>query len=89
MVSSLPQGDWPADISQYKGADPSSLVSLDAATAQLVSDYAYRDRLQYLIVTENIEMNKSKRVYDAIKAQIPADQLDALVATAKAKLATA
>ena len=33
-----------------------------------------------------IEQNKAKRVLEALKAQIPADQLDALVADAVAKI---
>jgi hypothetical protein len=39
-----------------------------------------------LIRTEAIEQGKAKRVLDALKAQIPADQLDALVADALVKV---
>jgi len=55
-------------------------------TVQLIADYQYRDRLSYLLRTENIEQSKTKRVLEALKAQIPADQLAQMVADAKAKI---
>jgi hypothetical protein len=53
---------------------------------QQIADYQYRDRISYLIRTELIEQSKAKRVLDALRAQIPADQLDALVADALVKV---
>jgi len=55
-------------------------------TVQIVADYQYRDRIRYLIRTEAIEQNKAKQVLNALKAQIPVDQLDALVADALVKV---
>lgn len=89
MLNALPTDDWPENIANYRGKDPSALVGIDMPTLALVSDYAYRDRLRHLIVTENIEMSKSRRVYEAIKAQIPAERLEELVAAAKEKMAQA
>ena len=55
-------------------------------TIQLIADYQYRKRITFLIRTEAIEQGKAKRVLDALKAQIPADQLNALVADALVKV---
>ena len=83
MLAALPQGEPPAEILQYMSTKTEELplsVSLDVM--QQIADYQYRDRIAYLIRTELIEQSKAKRVLDALKAQIPADQLDALVAEA-------
>jgi hypothetical protein len=83
MLAALPQGEPPAEILQYMSTKTEELpfsVSLDVM--QQIADYQYRDRISYLIRTELIEQSKAKRVLDALKAQIPADQLDALVAEA-------
>jgi hypothetical protein len=87
MLAALPQGEAPAEIAQYLSTKTEELpfsVSLEAM--QQIADYQYRDRISYLIRTELIEQSKSKRVLDALKAQIPADQLDALVADALVKV---
>ena len=55
-------------------------------TVQVIADYQYRDRIRYLVRTEAIEQGKAKQVLNALKAQIPADQLDALVADALVKV---
>lgn len=83
MLAALPQGEPPAEILQYMSTKTEELpfsVSLDVM--QQIADYQYRDRISYLVRTELIEQSKAKRVLDALKAQIPADQLDALVAEA-------
>jgi hypothetical protein len=83
MLAALPQGEPPAEILQYMSTKTEELpfsVSLDVM--QQIADYQYRDRISYLIRTELIEQSKAKRVLDALKAQLPADQLDALVAEA-------
>jgi len=50
-----------------------------------VSQYQYRDRLRYLIKTEKAERGKSFLVYEALLAQLPADQRDTLMAEAIAR----
>lgn len=87
MLSVLPQGEVPAEVLPYLDTPAEDLpeaLSLD--TVQLISDYQYRKRLTYLLRTEGMEQNKSKRVLDALKAQIPADQLESLVAAALVKV---
>jgi len=87
MLAALPQGEPPAEILQYMSTKTEELpfsVSLDVM--QQIADYQYRDRISYLVRTELIEQGKAKRVLDALKAQIPADQLDALVADALVKV---
>lgn len=87
MLSDLPSDSWPEAIAQYKNA-PSDAIPFDVSleVVQLVADYQYRDRINQLLRSENIEQNKSKRVLNALKAQIPQDQLDSLVAAAKSKI---
>jgi hypothetical protein len=83
MLAVMPQGDAPAEILQYMSTKTEELpFDVPLETVQVVADYQYRDRIRYLIRTEAIEQNKAKQVLDALKAQIPADQLDALVAEA-------
>ena len=87
MLTALPQDDWPTDIAQYKTTLTENIpYSVSMETVQLIADYQYRDRLSYLLRTENIEQSKTKRVLEALKAQIPADQLAQMVADAKAKI---
>ena len=87
MLAALPQGEWPEAIAQYQNITTDNIPqSVSLETVQLISDYQYRDRLNYLLRTENIEQSKTKRVLDAIKTQIPSGQLDQLVAAAKVKI---
>lgn len=89
MLAALPQGEPPAEIAQYLSTKTEELpVFLSLELVQAIADYQYRDRIAYLIRTEAIEQGKAKRVLEALKAQIPADQLDALVADALAKINT-
>ena len=83
MLAAMPQGEPPAEILQYMSTKTEELsFDVPLETVQTVADYQYRDRIRYLIRTEAIEQNKAKQVLNALKAQIPADQLDALVAEA-------
>jgi hypothetical protein len=82
MVAGLPEGDWPADLVQYKTA---TLDLVPDELDDIVSQYQYRDRLRYLIKTEKAERAKSFRVYEALLAQLPEDQRDTLMAEAIAR----
>lgn len=83
MLAELPQGEPPAEILQYMSTKTEELpFDVPLETVQAVADYQYRDRIRYLVRTEAIEQGKAKSVLNALKAQIPADQLDALVAEA-------
>jgi hypothetical protein len=76
MLITLPTGDWPDLIASYKG------VSIDLVPEDLqqnVTDYSFRDRVKALLSTEKLERSKSVRVYEALKAQIPSDELSGLV----------
>ena len=87
MLAALPQGDVPTEIVPYMDTPTEELPTfIPLETIQLIADYQYRKRITYLIRTEAIEQGKAKRVLDALKAQIPADQLDALVTEALVKV---
>jgi hypothetical protein len=87
MLAALPQGEIPADIVPYMDTPTEELPSfIPLDTFQLIADYQYRKRITFLIRTEAIEQNKAKRILDALKTQIPADQLDALVVEALVKI---
>lgn len=77
ILLTLPTGDWPDLISAYRNT-PIEMVPEDLH--QLVTDYSFRDRVKALLATEKLERSKSVRVYEAIKAQIPADEISGLVA---------
>lgn len=84
MLSVLPTGQAPDDVAPYVNMESQNIpadVPLDIV--MLAADYQYRDRIANLIRSEMIEQSKAKRVLDALKAQIPADQLETLVAEAK------
>lgn len=89
MLTALPQGDVPSDIAQYVGAKPDNHTKIDDLPLSfsdeqidLISKYQYRVDLTLRVRTEKAEQNKAKAVLNALKSQIPADQLDALVADA-------
>lgn len=89
MLSVLPQGDVPSDIAQYIGAKPDNHtkmedlpLSFSDEQIDLINKYQYRVDLTLRIRTEKAEQAKARAVLDALKAQIPADQLDTLVAEA-------
>ena len=87
MLAALPQGDVPTEIVPYMDTPTEELPTfIPLETIQLIADYQCRKRITYLIRTEAIEQGKAKRVLDALKAQIPADQLDALVTEALVKV---
>jgi hypothetical protein len=87
ILSNLPQGDIPSDISQYIGSSTEDLpFFLSDTVFQQITDYQYRNRVRDLIRSEKTEQNKSKHLLEALKAQIPADQLETLVAAALAKI---
>jgi hypothetical protein len=79
MLASLPSDEWPEHIVQYQHA---TLDHVPDDLDDIVSQYQYRDRLRYLIKTEKAERGKSFLVYEALLAQLPADQRDTLMAEA-------
>jgi hypothetical protein len=82
MLASMPDGDWPEHLAQYKEA---TLDLVPDEFDDIVSQYQYRDRIRYLLKTEKAERAKSFRVYEALLAQLPADQRDTLMAEAIAR----
>jgi hypothetical protein len=82
MLLALPDDEWPGNLAQYKTA---TLDQVPDEFDDIVSQYQYRDRLRYLLKTEKAERAKSFRVYEALLAQLPADQRDTLMAEAIAR----
>ena len=85
MLQSLPDGEWPEQIAQFKGKPLDQVPDeLDAE----VETYNYRDKLKMLLRTETAERNKSFLVYQTLLAKMPTDQaeLAAAVSAAVARL---
>jgi hypothetical protein len=89
ILSTLPQGDVPTEFAQYIGVKPENHTKVEDLPLNLsdddiaaISAYQFRVTLVQRIRTEKAEQSKAKRVLDALKAQIPADQLETLVAEA-------
>ena len=82
MLASMPQDEWPEHLAQYKEA---TLDLVPDEFDDIVSRYQYRDRIRYLLKTEKAERAKSFLVYEALLAQLPADQRDTLMAEAIAR----
>jgi hypothetical protein len=79
MLAALPDGDWPEHLTKYK---TSTLDQVPDEFDATVSEYQYRDRLRYLIKTEKAERGKSFRVYEALLAQLPEAEREALITAA-------
>jgi hypothetical protein len=82
MLAALPQDDWPVNLAQYQ------YVTLDQVPDEhddIVNQYQFRDRLRHLLKTERAERAKSYSVYQALIAQIPVAELDAVIAAAIAR----
>jgi len=79
--------EWPPAILSYKNIVPTNaaLVVPDDKI-DLVSQYMYRDRIQHLLKTEKIEQAKSIKVLEALKSQLPIDQIVGLVTASKEKM---
>jgi hypothetical protein len=81
MLSALPDGDWPANLSVWASTEVSNLPNdMSDDDVAVVSDYQYRDRLRALLRSERVEQNKAQRVLVALKAQIGADANDKIAA---------
>ena len=81
MLSALPQDVVPDKFAPYLKSEIKDLpVTFTDEDVQLLVDYAFREDLIVRIRTEKAEQSKAKRVLDVLKAQIPTDQFDALIA---------
>ena len=90
LLLALPQDDCPEYLAQYINTPVAQLPSnISFEDVQILSDYQYRNLVNSLLRTEMIEQGKAQRILNAIKSQIPADQLNTLVAAAKVKLTPA
>ena len=94
MLADLPQGEWPAELVQYKGTEPSKIAaSVNEADMATIANYRLRDRLSNLLRTEHVEMNTAQRTLDALDGQLPAAtkgaNITAAVARRNAELAKA
>ena len=77
MLVSLPEGEWPDLIASYKNTP---IENVPSDLQQDVSNYSFRDRLRALLATERLERSKSVLIYEAIVAQLPAEEIPTLVA---------
>jgi hypothetical protein len=77
ILISLPSDDWPDLIASYKNTP---IDSVPSDLQQNVTDYQFRDRVRALVATERLERSKSVKVYEAIVAQLPENEISTLVA---------
>jgi hypothetical protein len=76
ILDSLPTGEWPVEILQYKYLD---IASVPHEHVENVSKFNFRDRLDYLLRTEVNERTKSFMLYQAMYNQLPDDRLEELL----------
>jgi Tfp pilus assembly protein PilO len=82
MLAGFPSDNISDELSHYLDVEIKDLPeSLTDEEVQLITDYKYKAELTKRIRTEKAEQSKAQRVLDALKSQIPADQLDTLVAS--------
>lgn len=82
-LAAMPQGDWPEHLAQYQN---STLDQVPDEYDAIVSEYQFRDRLRYLLKTERAERLKTFKIYEALVAQLPSDQIATLVAAAQQRI---
>ena len=82
MIAALPTGEWPDLIASYKSTP---IENVPSDLQQDVSNYSFRDRLRALLATERLERSKSVLIYEAIVAQLPADEIAGLIAEVMAQ----
>ena len=82
-LAGMPQDDWPEHLAQYQTA---TLDQVPDEYDAIVSEYQFRDRLRYLLKTERAERLKTFKIYEALVARLPADQIETLVAEAQARI---
>ena len=80
---SMPEGEWPEHLAQYQN---STLDQVPDEYDAIVNEYQFRDRLRYLLKTERAERLKTFKIYEALVARLPADQIGNLVAAAQARI---
>lgn len=77
-LAALPQGDWPAELSQYRTA---TLDQVPDEYDAIVTEYQFKDRLHYLLKTERAERLKTFKIYEALVDRIPeADRVELITA---------
>ena len=76
ILDSLPTGEWPTEILQYKNLD---IAVVPHEHVENVSKFNFRDRLDYLLRTEVNERTKSFMLYQAMYDQLPADRVEELL----------
>lgn len=82
LISTLPDGDWPENIVQYKNA---TLDNVPDELDDVVAQYQLRDRFRYLIKTERAERAKSNAIYQAMITLLPEDRKQELINAAVAR----
>lgn len=77
-LAALPQGDWPAELIQYRTA---TLDQVPDEYDAIVTEYQFKDRLYYLLKTERAERLKTFKIYEALVNRIPeADRVELITA---------
>lgn len=77
-LAALPQGDWPAELIQYRNA---TLDQVPDEYDAIVTEYQFKDRLHYLLKTERAERLKTFKIYEALVERLPeADRVNLITA---------
>lgn len=67
--------EWPEELVQFKSLSAQQMTdNVNAEQLEATSQLAYRDRLRHLLTTETIEQEKSRKVLEALKKQLPEDR---------------
>lgn len=87
VASTLPTENWPEDLKMFKGMSSADAAKYAPANKiEYVGQLLHRDQIATQLITEKLEQNKAKALRKAFYDQLPPDQADALVATAKKQL---
>jgi hypothetical protein len=83
ILATLPQGDWPVELAQYRTATLDQVPDEHDAT---VTEYQFKDRLHYLLKTERAERLKTFKIYEALVNQLPEADRVSLITAAVARI---
>lgn len=76
QLKTLPAGDWPENLVQYKkhGHDSQKIAEhVPVELVPIVSDYAFRDYALFVKTGNELEQKRSKLIYEGIIAAVKND----------------
>jgi len=82
IVSGLPTGDWPTELTNFREASIAYILLHAAASLETIMQYRLRDDTIARSVASSVAKAQTQRLIDSLVAKLQTDEIDALIATA-------